>query len=444
MLLFLIPSFASLGSADYYSVGRGTIFASNLEFDINLEAYPEIFGFMQSKKQQKAPVNLAPIELENGDMQYCSNMYFVVDYWIWTAYSANEVFPSPTTTTVSTTWCDMYTSIDPLLFKANYNQYAITYDTYSSLGTNKAKGIDAYLQIDANFDDVSTSDLQKGDSGYTTNSYDYDIVEITLQDISYADIGVYSTTYGEDAKNSKVTSEISNKDMSDKGAPASVSAYVSKLGVSTGAIYNDEFQQGEKSIGSVSSQNKFHLELVPNVNIQKQKVTTSYRSVAIDTETGLFGASPAGVYTGLCVEWGSGVNNHVWYQSTQKTEPGSTSSSVRTVGWDVQNYVAKLQFVVEIYVTSDVEINYDDSSDYTADVDPYELEDRTLSLDYEGETGGDVITDSDDPVQKLIDGVLDQVLADTTNSILIGMGIFGILVYLLFFRKKKATTSNPS
>ncbi|WP_457556438.1 hypothetical protein [Candidatus Harpocratesius sp.] len=176
------------------------------------------------------------------------------------------------------------------------------------------------------------------------------------------------------------------------------------LGMETGEIFSETVQQGRYNVEQgIVYGSQFEIELIPDITVQRQPLSVTRQTIAIDTDTGIFGTSPAGIVASLC-------------SPAVKEILGS-----RIVSWHVQNYALQIHFKVVAEIRSDVQLVYHEG--YADHPIPLaQLSDYYWNIMLYGDRDIEVYEDTSDFNWQLI----------LTILILLILG-FGVLVALFVF-----------
>lgn len=421
-----------------YTKGRGELFASNLKFDFttgNNHILSEIGNV------QLAPNGIIPLgyeELADGTFKYKTNLKLQVSANIYSAFTKDEIFKYDSSSKKSVTWCDLYTSVDPFSIKATYQQLKLDYYDYSRLPTsasstyNLAKGIDKDITISASFSDITFRDQTSGDVTLQTKNWDAQIVQIAISNFETSEIAKYDTYY-----TSNLVEGLTVKTISDhKPSDSVLKDAIGTLGYRSRTSATQTFQQGAVTATTgICRNNRFHVKLRPDIKLQKETIKYTYREVAVDTQSAWL--SPAGVYTGPCIGWQNGKEIWAWnglpeiVGCTPQTGVAVSKTITRTTGWEVKNYNVHLDFEVEIYVESFVEVKYNTASDQDGVNAPSNVQQQAEAQwedvinfnPIEGETGATLNLDNRSFSERLQDA-----LGINTSAM---MGSFALIIVLI-------------
>jgi hypothetical protein len=352
---------------------RGTVTATNLKFNFETGNDKIMREIGNVRFEKTTPLGYD--DLGDGTYIFKANMQFRLEANIWSTYTKDEIFRNDASTMKSLVWADLITGRNPSSQMGVYQQLSLDYSDYSNIPTsassvdNLAKGIDTDLTISATFSDMAFDDVDYGDGTAATTDFTAEVVQISIDNFVISDLQSGDNEYTSNVAAILADNEIEEEASTDREQV--VIDAIDSLGLRGTPVQNAQtFQQGVvSSEQGLCNYNKFKVKLKPNVLVRSETMSYIYREIAIDTEDKFLQVS-AGIYSGNCQGWGSGINNPVVdifgapAQGVPHTGSAVTKTATRTIGWEVKNYNLHYDFVVTVYVESFMAIDYSADADY--------------------------------------------------------------------------------
>jgi len=430
--LFVFPLLSSNiidVNAATVEIPNAPLFQSNLSFELNT---PSNIRVEIGGKTLTGFTTLGSTLQEDNYRLYHARLFFDIEANIYTTYSYADVFPYARSTKNEITWLDLYTSNDPdnpswtYYHPWDHTEYNLEYNSYN-LGTFKGQGIDGFIGLDVEFIDFTPESLDFGTVQIesTTKAFVSQVLETTITEIEFAEIGQYDTFYEGDNTASLTALDLNgDTPSSDYGIAAQIADL--NLGVSRGIQTTPTYQQGERYIqAGVVSNNQFYAKIKPDVKIKHEMLVGRYQHLVVDVSTAILGLDPAGI-------------------DTEFTRPWTEISKDRIIGWEVKNYNAHVTFQTEVDIFALSQLSYDSSGETDlSDIPAYQLEDMFFNNLFYGDTGGGFIVDSSDPVDVFLSGIWEKYW-----PIIVVVGLIAILVvggpYILPFIQRKKIKNEVS
>ena len=126
----------------------------------------------------------------------------------------------------------------------------------------------------------------------------------------------------------------------------------------------------------------FNLRLIPDIKLLKEGLTVRRQKLAVDTETGFLGISPAGIIPSL---------------STSVEEDTLPN---RVIGWQTENYAIKHTYRAEFYLYATVSIKQLTDNKPDLKLPDSQINDYYWSSTLGDDTGRDLEIDTEDPLAK--------------------------------------------
>jgi len=400
----LLSSNIITANADTREITNAPLFQSNLNFELNTPSgiRAEIGG-----KTLTGFSALGSTLQEDDYRLYHARLFFDVEANIHTVYSVDDVFPYATPLEREIKWLDLYTSQNPdsSVWPMDHTEYYVSYNSYD-LGTFKGQGIDGFIGLDVEFIDFTPESLDFGTVQIesTTKTFVSQVLETTIIEIEFAEIGQYETYYEGDNTASLYALDLSgDTPPSDYGIAAQIANL--DLGVKRGLQTTPNFQQGKKYIqGGVISNDQFFAEIKPDVKIKHEQLIGRYQHLVVDDETAALGTDPAGIH--------------------DLTRPWTEISEDRIIGWEVKNYNAHVKFQTEIDIFSLSQMSYSSTGETDlSDVPAFQLEDMFFNNLFYGDTGGGFVYDPTDPINEFLSGIWEKYW-----PIIVVVGIIALVV----------------
>jgi len=371
-------------------ITNAPLFQSNLQFELNT---PSNIRVEIGGKTLTGYSALGSTLQEDDYRLYHARLFFDIEANIYTTYSYSDVFPYANSEKNEITWLDLYTSQNPdsILYEWEHTQYNLEYNSYN-LGTFKGQGIDGFVGLDVEFVDFTPESLDFGTVQIesTTKAFVSQILETTITEIEFAEIGQYDTYYEGDNTASLTALDLNgDTPPSDYGIAAQIADL--NLGVDRGLQTSPTYQQGEKYIqAGVISNDQFYAKIKPDVKIKHEQLIGRYQYLVVDDSTAALGIDPAGI-------------------SEKFTRPWTEISKDRVIGWEVKNYNAHVKFQTEVDIFALAQFSYDSTGETDlSDIPAYQLEDVFFNNLFYGDTGGGLILDSSDPIDVFLSGIWEK------------------------------------
>jgi len=390
--LFVIPIFSGniVNANAITEITNAPLFQSNLQFELNT---PDNIRVEIGGKKLTSFKILGSTLQEDDYRLYHARLFFDIEANIYTTYSVSDVFPNAKSVEYNTKWLDLYTSSNPgsPLAPFTHTEYVVDFNSYY-LPTFEGQGINGFIGLDVEFIDFTPESLDFGNLQIesTTKSFVSQIIENTITEIEFAEIGQHDSYYEGDNTASLTALDLNGDNPpGDNGIAEQINNL--ELGVTRGDQTNPTYQQGEKYIqGGVISNDQFYARIKPDVKIKHEQLINRYQYLVVDTHTALLGLDPAGIDEKLTKPW------------TEKTID-------RIIGWEVKNYNAHVKFQTEVDIFSLAQLSYDSTGETDlSDIPAYQLEDFYWNNLFYGDTGGGLLVDTTDPLASFLSGIWEK------------------------------------
>lgn len=360
---------------------RTNLFSANLNFEL-ITGTDDITVEHEKRLDQIIAIG----STVQGDSRiYHSRLYFTVDANLLSTYSSRDVWDY-TEFEQTVTW--LYLRSGPGIPYSDQTYYETKYNDFQ-FNKFKGYGFNGNIGTQISFTDLNPSILEIRGEQFTqiTSDFHAEISEKKITSFTYGPIGEYDVGYEGDNEASLSGMDLAESEPSGEFGLAEQIKLLD-LGVTRGDQVTTTYQQGEiYAQKGVISNNRFACTLRPDVKITQESVNVRYQELWVDTSTGAFGLSPAGILD-------------------QMSGPIVESNYNRYIGWQVKNYNIHLTFEIAVDLYSTTEIQYDYNSDGTLDELPtYMLEDVYFNNLFYGDVGGGIVFDTSDPIANWLDSI---------------------------------------